>query len=57
MSWNNVIPVAAVLPSEAAQQLANHLFQNQHLYTEEQQAAIHTDELAWVIQEYWDSLI
>lgn len=45
------------LPSEAAQHLANHLEQNQYLYTEDQQAVIHRDELSWVIQEYWDSLL
>lgn len=45
-----------VLPSEAAQQLANHLSQMQNMYTEELQACIHENELAWVIQEYWDNL-
>lgn len=51
------IPSVVVLPSEAAQQLANYLRQNQYLYTEDAQAAIHVDELAYVIQEYWDSLV
>lgn len=46
-----------VLPSEAAQSLANHLEQEQYRYTEEVQAAIHNDELSWIIQEYWDSLL
>jgi hypothetical protein len=45
-----------VLPSEIAQQLAAYLEQNQGMYTEEQQAAIHLDELAYVIQEFYDSL-
>lgn len=49
-------PAVLTLPSEAAQYLANHLVNLQWAYTEEQQAAIHNDELAWVIQEYWDSL-
>lgn len=46
-----------VLPSEAAQHLANHLEQMQEFYTEKTQAVIHPDELAWVIQQYWDSLL
>jgi hypothetical protein len=45
-----------VLPSEIAQQLAAYIEQNQSLYTEGHQAAIHIDELAWVIQEFYDSL-
>lgn len=54
---DHIMDKVKVLPGEAAQHLANHLQQNQYLYTEDQQAAIHNDELAWVIQEYWDSLI
>ena len=46
-----------VLPSEAAQHLANHLIQMQYAYTEDQLATVHRDELAKVIQEYWDSLL
>jgi cation transport regulator ChaB len=45
-----------VLPSEIAQQLAAHLEQNQEMYTEGFQAAIHPEELAWVIQEFYDSI-
>lgn len=50
------MPEVVVLPSEAAQNLAAYLMANQELYTEHEQAAIHYQELAWVIQQYWDSL-
>lgn len=43
-------------PSETCRYLASYLFQNQERYTEHVQAAIHEDELAWVIQEFYDSL-
>lgn len=54
---DHIMDKVITLPSEAAQHLAIHLMYNQELYTEENQAMIHHEELAWVIQEYWDSLI
>ncbi len=47
---------SVVLPSELAQKLAVYLEQHQTLYTEGHQAAIHANELAWIIQEFYDSL-
>ena len=42
-------------PSNFARYLATYLDDNQHLYTEKEQAAIHQDELANLIQEFMDT--
>jgi hypothetical protein len=43
-------------PNDFARYLATYLDDNQHRYTEEEQAAIHQDELAYIIQEFMDTL-